>query len=103
LLLPPLHAAHQCKEPLASDIVAVKNAPGSVTASLVAAETFPVEQFGLHVRDGEDCDALSTSMRYDMLWRLHAVVPGRSYQSLCARIVSEFGDKALAKEAAERN
>ena len=72
-------------------------------ASLVVAETFPIEQFRPRVKEGEDGDALLTSIRYYTLLRLHEVIPDRSYQSLCARIVAEFGNKVLAREYTERN
>ncbi len=85
------------------DIVAAKNASERLSASLVVAETFPIEQFRLRVREGEDSDALLTSIGNYILLRLHEVVPGRSYQNLCASIVSEFGNKVLAKEYTERN
>jgi hypothetical protein len=85
------------------DVVAAKNASERIFASLVVAETFPVEQFRPRVKEGEDGDALLTSIRYYTLLRLHEVIPDRSYQSLCARIVAEFGNKVLAREYTERN
>jgi hypothetical protein len=51
-------------------------------ASLVVAETFPVEQYRLRIKDGEDSDALLAGIRSYTLLRL--LVPGRSRQALCA-------------------
>jgi hypothetical protein len=85
------------------DIVALKNPTENISASLVVAETFPIEQFRPRIKQGEDLDALFTSIRYYTLLRLHALVSSRSYQALCARITKEIGDKVLSKEYTERN
>jgi len=81
------------------DIVAAKD----LFASLVVAETFPVEQYRLRIREGEDSDALLAGIRYYTLLRLHELVPGQSRQALCANIAAEIGDKVLSKEYTERN
>jgi hypothetical protein len=81
------------------DIVAAKE----LFASLVVAETFPVEQYRLRIREGEDGDALLAGIRSYTLLRLHELVPGRSRQALCASIAAEIGDKVLSKEYSERN
>jgi hypothetical protein len=81
------------------DIVAGKD----LSASLVVAETFPVEQYRLRIREGEDSDALLAGIRAYTLLRLHELVPGRSRQALCASIAAEIGDKVLSKEYTERN
>jgi hypothetical protein len=81
------------------DIVAAKD----LFASLVVAETFPVEQYRLRIREGEDGDALLAGIRSYTLLRLHELVPGRSRQALCASIAAEIGDKVLSKEYTERN
>jgi len=81
------------------DIIAAK---GSV-ASVVVAETFPVEQYRLRIREGEDRDALLTSIRFYTLLRLHELMPGPSRQGLCASIATEIGDKVLSREYTERN
>ena len=81
------------------DIVAAKD----LFASLVVAETFPVEQYRLRVREGEDSDALLAGIRTYTLLRLHELVPGRSRQALCASIATEIGDKVLSKEYTERD
>jgi hypothetical protein len=81
------------------DIVAAKDR----FASLVVAETFPVEQYRLRIREGEDSDALLAGIRTYTLLRLHELVPGRSREALCATIAAEIGDKVLSKEYTERN
>jgi hypothetical protein len=85
------------------DIIATKRAIEDVAASLVVAETFPLEQFRPRIREGEDGDALLTSIRYYTLLRLHELVPGRSLQTLCARIAAEIGARVLSEEYTERN
>jgi hypothetical protein len=81
------------------DIVAAKD----LFASLVVTETFPLEQYRLRIREGEDSDALLAGIRTYTLLRLHELVPGRSRQALCASIAAEIGDKVLSKEYTERN
>ena len=76
------------------DIVAAKD----LFASLVVAETFPMEQYRLQIREGDDGDALLAGIRSYTLLRLHELVPGRSRQALCATIAAEIGDKVLSKE-----
>ncbi len=56
------------------DIVAAKNANKKMSASLVVAEIFPMEQFRPRMKEGEDADALSASIQYYTLLRLHEVV-----------------------------
>jgi hypothetical protein len=81
------------------DVVAAKD----LVASLVVAETFPVEQYRLRLSEGEDSNALLAGIRSYTLLRLHELVPGRSRQALCASIAAEIGDKVLSKEYTERN
>ena len=81
------------------DIIAAKDS----FASLVVAETFPVEQYRVRIKEGEDSDALLAGIRSYTLLRLHELVPGRSRQALCASIADEIGDKVLSKEYTERN
>jgi len=85
------------------DIITTKRAVEDVSASLVVAETFPLEQFRPRIKEGEDGDALLISIRYYTLLRLHELVPGRSLQTLCARIAAEIGAKVLSEEYTERN
>ena len=85
------------------DIIAERRAVEDVSASLVVAETFPLEQFRPRIKEGEDADALLTSIRYYTLLRLHKLVPGRSLQTLCVRIAAEIGAKVLSEEYTERN
>jgi len=56
------------------DIVAAKNANKKMSASLMVAEIFPMEQFRPRMKEGEDADALSASIQYYTLLRLHEVV-----------------------------
>jgi hypothetical protein len=85
------------------DIIATKRAVEDVLASLVVVETFPLEQFRPRLKEGEDGDALLTSIRYYTLLRLHEFVLSRSQQALCARVAAEIGDKVLSGEYTERN
>ena len=85
------------------DIVAAKNATNKISASLVVAEIFPMEQFRPHFKEGEDAEALLTSIQYYTLLRLHEVIPARSYETLCLSIAEDLGDKVLSREYTERN
>jgi hypothetical protein len=81
------------------DIIATK---GSL-ASVVVAETFPVEQYRVRIKEGEDSDAVLAGIRFFTLLRLHELVPARSRQDLCTNIAAEISDKVLSKEYTERN
>ena len=81
------------------DIIAAKGP----LASVVVAETFPVEQYRVRVKEGEDSDALLAGTRFYTLLRLHELMPARSHQALCTSIAAEIGDKVLSKEYTERN
>jgi hypothetical protein len=85
------------------EIVAAKNANKNIFASVVVAEIFPMEQFQPRIKDGEDAEALLTSIQYYTLLRLHEVVPARSHQTLCLSVAADIGDKVLSKEFTERN
>ena len=85
------------------DIVAAKNANKKISASLVVAEIFPLEQFRPRMKEGENADALLASIQYYTLLRLHEVVPARSYETLCLSIAADLGDKVLSKEYTERS
>ena len=85
------------------DIVAAKNTNQKTSASVVVAEIFPMEQFRPRIREGEDADALLSSIQYYTLLRLHEVVPARSYETLCLNMVADLGDKVLSREYTERN
>jgi hypothetical protein len=84
------------------DIIAKKRAIEDVSASLVVAETFPLEQFRPRIKEGEDGDALLTSIRYFTLLRIHEFLLGRSPQALCAKIAAEIGNKVLSEEYTAR-
>src|SRR5580704_19639046 len=49
------------------DIVASKNANGKISASLVVAEIFPMEQFRPRMKEGENADALASIQYYTLL------------------------------------
>jgi hypothetical protein len=85
------------------DIVAAKYAYKKVSASVVVAEVFPMEQFQPRIKEGEDAEALLTSIQYYTLLRLHEVVPARSRETLCLSVAADIGDKVLSKEFTERN
>jgi hypothetical protein len=85
------------------DIVAEKNDTRKISASLVVAEVFPMEEFRPRMKEGEDAEALLTSIQYYTLLRLHEVVPARSYENLCQSIVADLGNDVLSKEYTERN
>lgn len=85
------------------DIVAAKYAYKKVSASVVVAEVFPMEQFQPRIKEGEDAEALLTSIQYYTLLRLHEVVPARSRETLCLSVAADIGDKVLSKEFTDRN
>jgi hypothetical protein len=85
------------------DIVAAKNLSKKISASLVVAEIFPMEEFRPRMKEGENADALLARIQYYTLLRLHEVVRARSYETLCLSIAADLGDKVLSKEYAERN
>jgi len=85
------------------DIIGGKGAGDGISASLVVAETFPIEEFRPRVKAGEDADALLATIRYYTLLRLHEVVPGRTAESVCAKIAAEISDKLLSEEYTERD
>jgi hypothetical protein len=80
------------------DVIAGKGADDGISASLVIAETFPMEQFRPRLKEGEEADGLLSAMRYHTLLRLHEVVPGRTAQSVCTKVAAEISDKLLSKE-----
>jgi hypothetical protein len=84
------------------DIVAAKNANKKISASVVVAEIFPMEQFRPRMKEGENAEAL-LSIQYYTLLRLHEVIPARSDETLCLSIAADIGDKVLSKEYTERN
>jgi hypothetical protein len=85
------------------DIIAQRNGAATLTASLVGVETFPMEQYRPRIKEGVDGDALLKRLRYYTLLQLHEIVIGRSYRTLCEKIVQEFRNKVLLKEYTERN
>jgi hypothetical protein len=85
------------------DVLAAKNATKEISASLVVAEIFPMEEFRPRMKEGEDAEALLTSIQYYTLLRLHEVVPARSYEALCQSIVADLDNEVLLKEYTERD
>ena len=85
------------------DIIVAKGADHGISTSLVMAETFPIEQFRPRLKQGVDADALFAAMRFYTLLRLHEVVPGRSAQDVCTRIIADISDKVLSKEYTARD
>ena len=85
------------------DVVAAKNTNKKISASVVVAEIFPMEQFRPRMKEGENADALLASIQYYTLLRLHEVVPAHSYETLCLSIGANIGDKVLSKEYTERS
>ena len=85
------------------DIVAAKKANEKISASLVVAEIFPMEEFRPRMKEGENADALLARIQYYTLLRLHEVVRAQSYETLCLNIAADLGDKVLSKEYTERN
>jgi hypothetical protein len=85
------------------DIVAAKNDNKKISASLVVAEIFPLEEFRPRMKEGENADALLARIEYYTLLRLHEIVRARSYETLCLSIAADLGDKVLSKEYTERN
>jgi hypothetical protein len=85
------------------DIVAAKNTNKKMSASLVVAEIFPMEQFQPRMKEGENAEALLTSIQYYTLLRMHEVIPARSDEALCLSIAADIGDQVLSKEYTERN
>ena len=88
---------------LVVDVITARQTAANVSASLVVVETFPMEQFRPKFKEGEDGEALLTTVQYYTLLRLHELVFGLSQQSLCVGIASEISDKVLSKEYTERN
>jgi hypothetical protein len=85
------------------DLVAAKSTKDTASASVVVAETFPMEQFRPQMKAGENTEALLTSIRYYTLLRLHELISDRSYENLCSTIAGDIADKVLSKEYTERN
>jgi hypothetical protein len=85
------------------DVMATKDIGEGVSASLVVAQTFPMDEFRPRIKEGEDAKALLDSIRYYTLLRLHEFIPGQSNDALCARITADIGEKVLSKEYTERD
>src|SRR5215510_11885672 len=78
------------------DVVAAKNTNRQLSATVVVAEIFPMEQFQPRIKEGEDAGALLTSIQYYTLLRMHEVIPARSPEPLCLSVAADIGDKVLS-------
>jgi hypothetical protein len=85
------------------DIVATQETKNDVSASVMLAQTFPMEEFRPRIKEGEDKDAFLKSIRYYTLIRLHETLPGRSYENLCRNIIDELARKVLPEEYTARD
>ena len=85
------------------DVVAAKGANKKVSASVVVAEIFPMEQFRPRMREGEDAEAILTTIQYYTLLRLHRVVRAQSHETLCQSVVADIAAKVLSEEFIARN
>lgn len=85
------------------DIIAARGLDEGMAASLVVAETFPMEEFRPRLNPDENADALLAAIGYYTLLRLHEVVPGPTAQSVCTKIATEISDKLLSEEYTERD
>jgi hypothetical protein len=85
------------------DIVATQEAKNDVSANVMLAQTFPMEEFQPRIKKGEDKNAFLRSIRYYTLIRLHETVPGHSYENICQYIASELARKVLPEEYTARD
>jgi hypothetical protein len=85
------------------DLFIVRDAKDMASASVVVAETFPMDEFRPQMKEGEKTDALLTSIRFYTLLRLHELIARRSYDNLCSSIAGDMADKVLSKEYTERS
>jgi hypothetical protein len=85
------------------DIIAAKATAENLSAALVVAQTFPIEEFRPRIKEGEDANALLDSIRFFTLLRLHEFLPDATSNALCARIAADINDKVLSREYTERD
>jgi hypothetical protein len=85
------------------DLVALKTANETASASVVVAQTFPMEQFRPRMKEDDNADALLASIRYYTLLRMHQALPAASYDNLCSTIAADVENKVLSKEYTERS
>ena len=85
------------------DLVAAKTAGDHISAALVVAETFPIEEFRPRIKEGEDANALLNNIRYFTLLRLHELLPDQTESALCERVAADLGKKVLSAEYTERD
>jgi hypothetical protein len=85
------------------DIVATEAAKNDVSANVMLAQTFPMEEFRPRIKQGEDSDAFLRNIRYYTLIRLHETLSGSSYKNLCYSITDELARKVLPEEYTARD
>jgi hypothetical protein len=85
------------------DLIAAKTAGDNISAALVVAQTFPMEEFRPRIKEGEDANALLDNIRYFTLLRLHELLPDQTASALCERVAVDLGQKVLSAEYTERN
>jgi len=85
------------------DVDVAQSPNGKISASILVVQTFPMEEFRPRIKDGEDKNALLSTIRYYTLTRLHEIIPLRSPESLCRVITADIAEKVLSKEYTERD
>ena len=85
------------------DLITAKTAGDNISAALVVAQTFPMEEFRPHMKEGEDANALLNSIRYFTLLRLHELLLDQTECALCERVATDLGLKVLSAEYTERD
>jgi len=83
--------------------IAAQKTQEKVSASVLVAQTFPMEEFRPRIKKGQERNALLTSINYYTLIRMHEIVPSHSYENLCQSIVADLAEKVLSKEFTERD
>jgi hypothetical protein len=85
------------------DLIAAKTAGDNISATLVVAQTFPMEEFRPRMKEGEDANALLNNIRYFTLLRLHELLPDQTESALCERVATDLKQKVLSAEYTERD
>ena len=85
------------------DLIAAKTAGDNISAALVVAQTFPMEEFRPRMKEGEDANALLNNIRYFTLLRLHKLLPDQTVSALCERVATDLEQKVLSAEYTERD
>jgi len=85
------------------DVKATKDPSVDVSASLVVAQTFPMEEFRPRIKEGRMRERCWTAFATILCLRLHEIIPGQYNEALCACIAADNGEKVLSKEYTERD